>query len=56
MSKYHAGKHGNPLCGSRGTASRYNVVCLGPKEWNATPVEQRCSKCAAKIKAKKEAS
>lgn len=51
--KYHAAKNGLPLCGTRGTGNRYNVVCLPPKEWNALPEHQMCQKCADKIRAKK---
>lgn len=52
-AKYHAGKHGAPLCGARGTGNRSNVICLSPREWNATKAEHRCSKCAAKIALRK---
>lgn len=58
MALYHAGKHGTPLCGSRGNGNRYNVVCLPAKEWNESHPENRCQKCIAKIetmKAKKGA-
>ncbi len=50
MSKYHAGKPGAPLCGTRGHGNRYNVVVLGAKEWNALAATQRCEKCIAKIR------
>lgn len=50
MSKYHAGKPGAPLCGTRGHGNRYNVVVLRPKEWNELPADQRCQKCIAKIR------
>lgn len=53
MSKYHAGRGRIPLCGARGHGDRYNVIVLAPKEWNALPEEQRCSKCVAKIRAEK---
>jgi hypothetical protein len=53
MSKYHAGKHGAPLCGTRGHGNRYNVIVLAPKEWNELSEDQRCTKCAAKIQAEK---
>lgn len=62
MSKYHAaltgsrvGAGGSPLCGSR-NKDRYNVVTLPAFEWNETPAEQRCSKCAAIIRQRKALS
>jgi len=49
-SKYHAGKKGIPLCGTKGSGNRYNVVVLSSSEWNLLSQDQKCSKCLAKIK------
>ncbi len=46
----HAGKNGIPVCGTKGKGDRFNVVVLGPKDWNQTKPENRCSKCIAKLK------
>jgi len=52
MSKYHAGKNGFPLCGSR-RIDGFKTVVLSPSEWNKTQANDRCEKCLAKIKASK---
>lgn len=56
LAIYHAGTYNAPLCGARGTANRWNVVVLPPREWNALAPAQRCSKCVAKIQARKAAA
>ena len=36
MSKYHAGKYGSPLCGTRGHGNRYHVITLAPERLERT--------------------
>jgi hypothetical protein len=56
MSKYHARTQaGQPMCGTRGSGNRYNVISVGAKEWNELSHDQRCTKCAEKIRQMKEA-
>jgi hypothetical protein len=47
--KYHAGKSGISLCGSKGTANGFHVVVLPAKEWNGISPTARCEKCVAKL-------
>jgi len=56
---YHAKRNGLnvPLCGTRGTGDRYNVVSVPAKDWNELDTGSRCRKCSeiiAKKKALKE--
>lgn len=44
---YHAGKNNVPLCGTRGTGGRYNVLVVDAKTWNSLSINQRCSKCVS---------
>lgn len=53
QAKYHAGKPGLPLCGTRSTGNRYCVVVVSPSSWNAMNPDQRCSKCIAKLQLRK---
>lgn len=51
---YHAGpRYDAPLCGTRGSGNRFNVVVLGPKDWNQLDPKNRCSKCCEAILKKK---
>lgn len=54
MAKYHLGRKSVtahiPVCGARGRGDRYNVVVLTQKEWDALSENNRCEKCAAKIR------
>jgi hypothetical protein len=52
MATYHAGKHGIPICGTKGSANRWNVICLSANDWNNTATDLRCSKCVCELKKK----
>lgn len=50
MGKYHLGAARIPLCGARGTANRYNVICVSKREWDQLSEQLRCAKCAEKLR------
>ncbi len=57
MSKYHVQKSaklgnimGNMMCGASGKRGGWNAVALPYSDWKLLDEDQKCTKCAEKVK------